>query len=241
MTKMVWGSPGSRMYQAGVSHGVYFNQALEGQVWNGLISVIEGEDHGEDAPLYLDGRKVVNRKRFGDFIASIEVVAAPGEDAILLKNVFSFSYRVDFGSHYEIHLVYNARAVIEGRGYTSIADAADLTLLSLKISTLPQVVDFDRRTSHLVISSLVAREDALSMFESILYGNDDADSTLPTPDEVLEIFESHAILRVTDLRDGSYEISGPDEAIFENEDGSWTIDWPSVIQIHDSVYKISSL
>lgn len=241
MTKIAWGALESRNYQAGVSHGVYFNSSLDGVAWNGLISVVESEAANQDTPLYIDGRKIINRRRFGDFLASLEVVAAPGEDRTLLKNTFSFSYRVYYGNYYEIHLVYNATAVLDDRGYVTIDDAPELTLLSLKVSTLPQIVDFNKRTSHLIINSLVAREDAMAAFEDILYGNNDHNSRLPTPDEVLEIFESHAILRVTDLRDGSYQISGPDEVIFENLDGSWTIDWASVIEIYDNVYQISSL
>lgn len=241
MSRIIWGASGSRIYQAGISRGVYFNSELNGMAWNGLVSVVESEPNKDAVPLYLDGRKIINRRRFGEFLASLEVITAPGDDRTLLNNTFSFSYRVEYGNHYEIHLVYNATAVLGTRGYVTIDDAPELTLLALNISTLPQVVDTHRRTSHLIINSLVARSDALAAFEAVLYGDSDHNSRLPSPDEVLEIFESHAILRVTELSDGSYRISGPDDVIFENIDGSWTIVWDSVIEIYDSVYQISSL
>lgn len=241
MSRITWDDLLSRFYQVGVSHGVIFDSDSNGFPWNGLIGVSESSSGFEDAPVYIDGIKMVNRRRFGDFVASIDVIGTDTDISSLLRNTFSFCYRVEDVDNYEIHLVYNARAVANERSFKSISALPEMTNLSLAVSTIPQVVDHDRRTSHLVINSRIARSDALAAFEKVIYGDEENNSHLPSPDEVLEIFESHAILRVTDLRNGYFEISGPDEAVYENEDGSWTIDWPSVIQVHDTVYQISSL
>lgn len=241
MSRIKWDSIHERFYQAGVSHGVYFNEVGEGSVWNGLISVVESESNNEASPIFIDGIKLVNRRRFGEFTASLEAIAAPDAEIALLKSMFSFSYKVFYGHYYEIHLVYNARAVVTKRTYISNDTNTSLTLLSLTISTLPQAIDANRRTSHLVVSSYSTHENTLQALENIIYGTDILDSRLPAPDEVLELFENDTFLTVTDLGDGVWEITGPDDAVYLNDDGSWTIDWPSVIQVEEHAYQISSL
>lgn len=241
MTRLQWDYESSKYYQAGVDRGVYYGVDSIGIPWNGLVSVVEKTDIDEDSPLYLDGIKIANRRRFGDFAATIEAVSYPEEFNRALRRPFGLCYRVQTADHYQIHLVYNALAFVSDRDFGTVTDTPDVVMFGFDISTMRSKLDRNRRVSHLIIDERYARPEAISEIESILYGDDSSSSRLPTPEEVLEVFESHAILRVTELDDGSYEIRGPDDAVYKNMDGSWTITWPSVILIDDHTYQISSL
>lgn len=78
-------------------------------------------------------------------------------------------------------------------------------------------------------------------FEDVLYGTDSYSSRLPGPDEVLEIFEEHSILRVIDDGDGTYTVIGPDEAITMLDSTTYEINWPSAVWIDSDYYTLSSL
>jgi hypothetical protein len=82
---------------------------------------------------------------------------------------------------------------------------------------------------------------ALADLEALIYGDDDNDPVLPSPTEVLEIFESHTTLRITDNGDGSWTATGPDSAIVMLDATTFQITWPSAIFIDATSYKISSL
>jgi hypothetical protein len=241
MTRLTWDDLASRLYSRGVDRGVYFKPDAPGVAWNGLISVVESVDSDDPYELYLDGVKVVNRRRFGDFKASVEALANPDRFYEIFGETFGFSYRIMIADHYQIHLVYNVVSYDGGRARTSMSDSPDLSLLTAELTTKRQLVDGKHMASHLIIDSRYCNPDALERIEDIIYGNADEDSTLPSPEDLYEIFEDYAVLVVTDHGDGSATISGPDVAVFPNGIGGYTISWPSVIQKDAVSYQISSL
>jgi hypothetical protein len=64
---------------------------------------------------------------------------------------------------------------------------------------------------------------------------------LPDPQEIFDIFEANSILRVVDNGDGTFTVTGPDDAITMLDDTTFEIDWPSVVVIDSNTYEISSL
>ena len=56
MTRVVWDTPGERIYENGVDRGMLYIDYL-GVAWSGLVSVNEAPSGGEPKPYYLDGLK----------------------------------------------------------------------------------------------------------------------------------------------------------------------------------------
>jgi hypothetical protein len=93
----------------------------------------------------------------------------------------------------------------------------------------------------LIIDPSVAYPEALAHVEDVLYGSEDGDARLPDIGDLLDLFEQHAILTVIDHGDGSYTIIGPDDVVQPIDATSYSISWPSVVQIDEDTYRVSSL
>jgi len=92
-----------------------------------------------------------------------------------------------------------------------------------------------------VVSADTAYSSAVSDLEDVLYGTATSDPHLPTPDEVLAIFEANSILQIIDNGDGTWTAIGPDDAITMLDANTFQIDWPSAVYIDANFYTIHSL
>lgn len=115
MSKLIWDDIAARDYEAGVDRGVFYPLNGPGQVWNGLVSVEESPSEADDRPRYLDGKRIGNRRRLGEFSATVSAFTYPTSFSPVLvepirRTLFGLSYRTQSREGYKIHLVYNAIA-----------------------------------------------------------------------------------------------------------------------------------
>jgi hypothetical protein len=211
-----------------------------------LVSVSEV---GDSAPtsLYFDGQKYKDEPALSTFAGTIAAFTYPDEfePCIGLDGGFTAQPRVSFGFSYrdtrEIHLVYNASVSPSSDQYQSTGGDISPVAFAWDFSTAPVEIPFGRPTSHLVVVTDFADVDALAALEDILYGDDSNNPALPDPGTVYELFESNALLRITDNGDGTWTADGPDDAVIDNGDGTFSITWPSALFIDADTYQIYSL
>lgn len=214
MARLVWGEPGTHVYEAGVDRGVLFppNGAI-GVPWNGLVSVKEAPNGGEPEAFYLDGVKYYQIASAEEFKGTIQAFSAPPEFALCdgVVNIyaglsitqqprkqFGFSYRTLIGNDtaaeaygYKLHLVYNALARPAQRDRATLSDTAEPMDLSWDIETVPPPITGFKPSAHLVINSVTASSAHLTAVENIVYGQDGgSDPRLPTVSELVLIFGS---------------------------------------------------
>lgn len=242
MTRLVWDQADNR-YEAGVDRGVFYPLSGPGEVWNGLTSVQESPSDADERRRYIDGRPVRSRRRPGDFAGRIEAFTYPQSfhDHALIprkRRNFGLSYRVMTGeTTYKTHLVYNILL-----GSTSpVYDQEEHAPFSWDFTTTPVVIPGMKPCAHIIIDSSIAYPQTIAAFEEMIYGSDAAEARLPSPLEVLDIFEENSILRVIDHGDGSWTAIGPDDAISVFADGSFEINYPSAVWVSDDTYTIQSL
>lgn len=234
MAKIRWHEGGQRFYNTGVDRGVLYPAVGPGVPWNGLVSVVEEVDALERLT-YFDGIKTAQRHRDTDFKASVEAYDVPLD---LDGSIFAFTYRTFVAEDlYMIHLVYNARFVREQSRVNSLGEG-DPALYSWGLYTSPVHLTGPSYGAHVIVRSDAA---LLSKVEAVLYGNDDHDSRLPSPAELIELLESEAVLRIVDHGDGTYSAIGPDDVVIDHGDGSFTINYPSVVFLDEDTFRVSSL
>lgn len=255
-----WDDIGEHSYEAGVDRGVFYPSVGPGIPWNGLVSVAESEQNTQQRVTYVDGHRQVTVLTFGDFIADLSAFTYPPEfeaydgtskweSAAQDRPDFNLSYRTligddveDLGSGYQIHLVYNAKASPSHKNRKSLVNAVAVETFLWGLTTTPVIVPRFRPCSHFIIDTTKAYPETIGLLEDMLYGFDGSDARFPTIDELLDLFESTAIFQVTDNGDGTATITGPDEAVEELEDGDLVrLTWPSVIQLSEDTYQLSSL
>lgn len=213
MSKLIWDATGSRLYETGTDRGVLYVQEDgeygAGVAWNGLTAVTESPSGAEANPLYADNIKYLNLMSNEEFGATIEAYTYPDEFAACdgsaeiatgvsigqqQRKTFGLAYRTILGNDvdgndygYKIHLVYGALASPSEKAYATVNDSPEAITFSWEITTTPVSVEGYKPTAHLEINSTKVPKEKLTELEALLYGSDDKEPSLPTPDEVVAL------------------------------------------------------
>lgn len=233
MTRLIWATE-SRHYESGIDKGVFYPKDSPGHAWNGLVSVEETSD-SKARHRYLDGVRIGTRNSPGAFTATLQAFTYP-EAMVESLDHFGFSYRVRTDRGYLIHLVYNARATPFEFDYVQ----QETSPFSWEISTRPMLIPNHKPSSHFIIDTSIAYESTIQDLEDILYGSDGQESSLPSHEDLLLVFEENSLLRIIDHGDGTWTAIGPDEAIQMLNASTFEITWPSAVYLDTDLYQISS-
>lgn len=249
MSAIAWDILPKRL-QAGLDRGVLYVAGV-GVPWNGLISVVEKDPETSDAPMYFDGVSYIIVQGRITFGATLQAFAYPEEFEPFAGEVgvrrgqrrsttFDMSYRVENGPGYLLHLVYGATASPTLRSTQTLQGEVDLTPFTWEIATVPPMLERSIFTSHFVVDSSMCTPEALQALEDMLYGTDTTEPTLPTPEEVVDLFLEHADFVVIDHGDGTWTAMAPDGFIETPGDGTFTMLWPNAIYLDEETYRIST-
>ncbi|QBZ73578.1 major tail protein [Streptomyces phage RosaAsantewaa] len=260
MPRLEWGTPGSSVYETGVDRGVLYIADQPGVAWTGLTSVEMNPSGGGVKSYYLDGEKYIMVSTREEFGATINALTYPdlfaqcdGSSQIRSglrvtqqrRKPFGFSYRTLVGNElngdlgYKIHLVYNAIAEPVNKSYNTIGDNVTPVEFSWNIVTKAPPMAGVRRTSHIEIDSRTTDKQVLGLVEETIYGSDTEMPRLPSYDEVIAMFDAFFVFVVTDNGDGTYTVSGPDDAITPLGDIYMQFAWPTVVEVDPDTYTIS--
>jgi hypothetical protein len=215
MTKLKWDQVGEKVYETGVSNGVlYIPNTVgvydEGFPWNGLTAVTESPSGAESSKTYADNRVYANMISVEEFGATVEAYTYPEEFAKCdgtasptagvyvgqqTRKPFGLSYQTvigndidgtDFG--FKVHLVYNALAKPTEKAYATINDSTEGMTFSWELTTTPVDVPNLKPAALLTIDSTKVDAGDLAALLDILYGTVGTDPRLPTPAEVIALF-----------------------------------------------------
>lgn len=216
---LTWDGVGEKIYETGVDHGVLYIPSVAGVydtgfAWNGLVSVTESPTGAEPNPQFADNIKYLNLLSAEEFGGTIEAFTYPeefgqcdgtaeAEPGVQLgqqsRKSFGLSFRTKIGNDvdgvdhgYKLHLVYGALVSPSEKAYQTINESPEAITFSWEFTTTPAPVTGFKPTSLIVIDSTKADPTDLAALEAILYGNDTGpvQPELPTPDEVLAIFNT---------------------------------------------------
>jgi hypothetical protein len=262
MTRLTWGDVGSREYETGVDRGVLFVGTDPGVAWNGITEIEESPSGGDARPFYIDGVKYLNEAAMEEFEATISAFYSPAEfdacDGTLnfprglsatqqRRKSFGLSYRTKIGNDvdgtlhgYKIHIVYNALAQPVQRKYTTLGKDPSAEPISWSITTRPVVMPGARRVSHVFIDSTEAPERLIQAIEDILYGTDEAPSRIPSPTELVNMFNSLTDLIAHFIEDGSL-FTSEGASVTLLADGLISIEHENVVDNGDGTFTITAI
>lgn len=213
MSKIVWDKSGEKFYETGVDRGVLYVKEGEnygaGVPWNGLTSVSENPSGAEPTPLWADNKKYINLMSAEEYGATIEAFMYPDEfmvcdgSASIAEGVyigqqprktFGLCYRtllgndVDMNDHgYKIHIVYNGLASPSEKAYATVNDSPEAITFSWEVSTTPVDIPGFKPTASITIDSTKVDAGKLKALEDLLYGTEEKEASLPTPEEIIAL------------------------------------------------------
>ena len=208
MSKIVWGAPSTRVYEAGLDCGVLFPPTGPGVAWNGLITINEKIANADTRPYYQDGIKYLNVAVVGEFEATIDAYTYPDEFAVCDGTVnlgglsfhqqtpkpFDLVYRTKIGDEtsedvgYKLHLIYKALAVPTDKAHTTLTDAPDTEAFSWAVTTTPVTADGMRPTAYVSITSTSSTPTQMRVIEEHIYGTATKDPAMPTMAQLIDWF-----------------------------------------------------
>ena len=212
MPRLEWDKIGEHIYETGVDRGVLYqldaqNAFVNGVAWSGLTAVNESPSGAESTALYADNIKYLNLISAEEYGLTIECYTYPDEFAVnngeasLLDGVsigqqtrkpFGVSYRTIVGNDaqgndlgYKLHLVYGCTASPSEKQYSTVNDSPEAGTFSFELSTVPVAIPGYKNTAILTIDSTKVDGTALKALEALLYGGDNTEAQLPSPETVL--------------------------------------------------------
>ena len=215
MAKLEWDKVGEHFYETGVDHAVlYLRDAAgkysNGYAWSGVTSISESPSGAEASAQYADNQKYLTLISAEEFGMTIEAFTYPSEfdecngeveaaEGVRIgqqkRSTFGLSYRTKVGNdvdgqdkHYKLHLVYGCTASPSERAYATVNESPEAMTFSWEVSTNPENVTGQKPTSLITIDSREADAEKLKQLETMLYGGDETEPKLPSPDEVITLF-----------------------------------------------------
>lgn len=246
MTKLSWDNPGSRFFDSGIDRGVLYLPGGQAVPWNGLTGFTEGFSGDSVTSYFMDGVKYLDKQTQGDVEGTLKAYTYPDEfleiegisnisGGFFIENQpvqnFALSYRTLVGNDiegiehgYKIHILYNLVPISDAKEYQTQGDEVDPLEFSWAIHSTPVQVPGYRPTSYAVIDSRYTNPYLLADLESLLYGSDDNDPSLPTLTSLTQMVEDWTPFIITDNGDGTWTATGPDEYFTFLGDGEFQID-----------------
>jgi hypothetical protein len=216
--KITWDKTGERYYETGVEKGVLYpykdGEYSTGVAWNGLTAVNEKPSGAEATALYADNIKYLSLMSNEDFGATIEAYTYPDEFAqcdgsaeiasgVVIgqqkRTTFGLSYITKLGNDtdgsdygYKLHIVYGCMASPSEKGYNTINDSPEAITFSWEVSTTPVEIPGFKPSATITIDSTKCDKESLTALETILYGSETEEASLPIPEELATIFSKSA-------------------------------------------------
>ena len=215
MAKLEWDKVGEHFYETGVDHAVLYlrdtsGKYTKGYAWSGVTSISESPSGAEASAQYADNQKYLTLISAEEFGMTIEAFTFPSEfdacngeveaaDGVRIgqqkRSTFGLSYRTKVGNdvdgqdkHYKLHLVYGCTASPSERAYATVNESPEAMTFSWEVSTNPENVTGQKPTSLITIDSREADAEKLKQLETMLYGGDETEPKLPSPDQVIALF-----------------------------------------------------
>lgn len=262
MTKVTWDTVGKRIYETGVDQGVLYVSDAAGVPWNGLVSVEEQPDGGEQTSYWLDGIKYLDTIGVVDYKATISAITYPDEFEACIgtlpvqtgilataqpQGYFGLAYRTKVGNDvagnefaYKIHLVYNAVATPTSRNYQTLGSETNPIAFQWDITAVPVPTPGRKPTAHFIFDSRTLPSATMSLLQDLIYGKSDRDAHLPIFIDLLELIQTGTSITIVDNGDGSWTAIGPADYLIQPGDGTFEIDNANAIFLDSVTYEVSS-
>jgi hypothetical protein len=262
MAALIWDETTKRLYETGISKGVFYDVNGYGVAWNGLTSLEESVSD-EILPVHFDGLKFNDIVTIGDFSAVMRAWTYPDEflpyegiledqDGFFLtsqpRTTFGLSYQTRVGNDvenlehgYKIHLLYNLTALPAQFGYQTLSDDVEAIEFEWTLSAIPEAIENYRPTAHVIFDSRKMDPWLLEDLEHIIYGDEENPPHLPPLKGLGTFIRKWDRLIITDHGDGTWSADSARPGIINMiDETTFEIITDTAVYLDPETYEISS-
>ena len=212
MSRLIWGQTGHKRFFTGVEKVALFVQNSTGYdagvAWDGVTAVNETPAGGEATKIYADDTHYLTMYSLETLGGTIEAYQYPeefkacnGEKELTTGVVIGQQTRKGFGLAFEsligndtesidhgkeLHLLYGCKASPTEIGHSTVNESPEASTMSWSFTTDPTSAgEGNKPTSRVVIDSTKVSDDAWTAIENAVYGSENTESALPTPEQVV--------------------------------------------------------
>lgn len=225
--KLTWGVDGQKIWNTGVENVVLFPRATtgtyeKGVAWNGVTKITDKPTGAETKTIYADDGEYANITSKEKFEGSIEAYMYPEEFAECdgskevtpgmklgqqQRKQFGLCYKTIVGNDleeieygYKLMFVYGAKASVSQKDHNTIGEEVDPGTMSWDFKTTPVKTNIEgaKPTATVEVFSKDVEPDKLAALEDYVYGTENTEAMLPTPDQIYEILTTGKITVSTD-------------------------------------------
>lgn len=242
---LTWDEPGERYFQHGVDRGVLYPSGGDPVPWNGITGIDEA-GNGTSSVYYIDGRVYLADVDPSDFDGKLMAYFWPEEFSVCVgipettpglyvdnqkPKRFNLAYRSLIGSGlegdmfgYQIHLLYNAMAMIGARSRKTLNNTPAPMEFTFDIVATPVKLPGFRPSAHYIIDTRNLDAAVVQNLEDILYGDSEGSiGALPTPAELYDLLSFGSAITFTDHGDGTWTAHGSAANVHMTGPGTWEI------------------
>lgn len=197
-----------RFYETGVDRVVLYIDGI-GYPWNGVTNITEQPSGGEVSNLYANNGVYLGLISNESISYNIQAYGYPEEfcECIGIRNIapgvyisqqnhlpFGLSYRTLVGNDYKlddykIHIYYNCLCSPSENASSTINESTDVNTYDWSVNTIDEQINGFKPASKLVFDSRSLDPIYLHEIERIIYGSSTTQSTLPSINNLLHIFD----------------------------------------------------
>lgn len=266
-----WNEPADKGWHYGLDHGVLYVPGEDPVPWNGLTAFDEGSA-GTSSVLYRDGQIYLADVDASDFSGKLSTLYYPESfnKCIGMPEVvegfyadnqkpkrFGFCYRTLVGSGvtgdlfgYQIHLVYNAFAVIAPRSRKTLGNNAEPVAFDFDIVCTPVKLAGYRPSAHYIIDTRHLDTTTVKELEDLLYGTATESGSLPDPQTIFELLNFGDSIKVTvhanqmiglayPVSIKTYTVQGASSKVYATDVDGFKVDGANVVDHGDGTWTVS--
>ena len=213
--ELTWHEAGSRRYETGVHRAAFYPQGSDPAAWNGVISVTVAPSGGEPSPIYANRIKIADILSVQDLSGSLEAFTCPdtflpclgygnGTGSVLVsmqkRKSFGLVYQtligndlndLDHGS--KLHIYYGCHAQHPDRSYSTMSESTEMLHYRFSFTCIPVLSVNFPPVSYICVDSTKTTSNYFTTLTDILYGKENTNPYLPTPDEIRSVLLTGAL------------------------------------------------
>lgn len=225
--RLHWNGVGKRRYTIGIHNVVLFvsdptteTGYASGVAWDGVSAVNESPSGAESNDIYANDSKYATTRSLEQFGFTIEAYTSPEEfdqcdgaaeigPGVKVhqqnRKPFGLAYCNTIGNDVmgmdfseELHLVYNATASPSSANRSTVNESPDVSPLSWECVSTSIAIPGFKNSAHITFYKHLMSQSNWNILTDLVFGCDRNDSTLPTPQMIIDLFGGNEPVPVYD-------------------------------------------